>query len=87
MKIFQELICNQSNGTINDANYVNGVNEKKVPLNENGGCCGGNNGQGCCRDKTKSVDFDEKIGIADRSVIVPYDQTQDPVFPPELLVT
>lgn len=47
----------------------------------NGGCA---MGKECCKNKTKKEDDSETKYIFDRSSFLPYDSSQEPIFPPEL---
>lgn len=66
---------NGSNGTANGNGNVNGN------ANGNGVCA---MGKDCCKNKTEKEDDSETKYIFDKSSFLPYDQSQEPIFPPEL---
>ncbi|CAH0581385.1 unnamed protein product [Chrysodeixis includens] len=55
------------------------VNGEKTK--QNGTCA---MGKDCCKNKTDKEDTSETEHIFDRSSFLPYDRTQEPIFPPEL---
>lgn len=64
-----------TNGTQNGQNGHNGENEQN-------GVCG--MGKDCCKYKGNKEENSETEYIFDRSSFLPYDSTQEPIFPPEL---
>lgn len=53
----------------------------------NSGCCGGKGKQdGCCMNKEETNEMYLQPGLYDPSEFKPIDPTQEPIFPPELLL-
>lgn len=76
-------ITNGSNGTTNGLNGTNDhTNGSANDQNGQNGVCG--MGKDCCKFKTDKKEESETEHIFDRSSFLPYDPTQEPIFPPEL---
>lgn len=54
---------------------------------DTGGCCGkkGKN-QGCCMDKEEKTNLSTSTPLFNSAEFQPFDPTQEPIFPPELLI-
>lgn len=57
------------------------TNSTKNGVNGNGVCA---MGKDCCKNKTEKQDDSETQHIFDRSTFLPFDPSQEPIFPPEL---
>lgn len=72
-------------------NGVNGVGlNGDRNLTQNGGCCGGKGGSGCCMNGELNLgqdpDSDLSRSLFNPSEFMPFDPTQEVIFPPELTV-
>ncbi|XP_070578535.1 xanthine dehydrogenase/oxidase-like [Ptychodera flava] len=52
-----------------------------------GYCCGGNGGSECCRNGLNGCEEGVATQLFKPSEFLPYDPTQEPIFPPELMNT
>uniref|UniRef100_A0A673BRV7 xanthine dehydrogenase n=1 Tax=Sphaeramia orbicularis TaxID=375764 RepID=A0A673BRV7_9TELE len=79
------LLRNKATPTMDDLDDAFQGRCTKAHITTDGGCCGGGaSGNGCCR--TNGTADTEATPLFDAKDFVPFDPTQEVIFPPELMV-